>query len=141
MKKTSTILSLAAAVGIVAMTGTSAGAVTGPYPNCSAAAAVGVYNIPAGAPGYAPYLDRDHDGIACENPNVPYRPEPAAQTGSTNQIARVPVGGAATGVTQESRGSLPQETPLGTFVLGGGLVIAAAAGGTFLFRRAKDSRS
>jgi hypothetical protein len=37
------------------------------YPNCSAAASAGAYNIPAGAPGYGPHLDRDGDGIACEN--------------------------------------------------------------------------
>jgi hypothetical protein len=36
------------------------------YENCSAAYAAGVSNIPAGAPGYRPELDRDQDGIACE---------------------------------------------------------------------------
>lgn len=37
------------------------------YPNCSAAASAGVFNIPAGAAGYGPHLDRDADGVACEN--------------------------------------------------------------------------
>ncbi|MFO1147822.1 MAG: excalibur calcium-binding domain-containing protein [Alsobacter sp.] len=39
----------------------------GPYfPTCAAARAAGYSNIPRGAPGYAPHLDRDGDGIACE---------------------------------------------------------------------------
>ncbi|MCQ4364973.1 excalibur calcium-binding domain-containing protein [Mycobacterium gordonae] len=38
-----------------------------PYANCKAAAADGRYNIPRGDPAYAPKLDRDNDGIACES--------------------------------------------------------------------------
>lgn len=44
-------------------------AVRGPqvyYANCSEARAAGVTPIYAGEPGYAPHLDRDRDGIACE---------------------------------------------------------------------------
>jgi Excalibur calcium-binding domain len=37
-----------------------------PYANCKAAAKDGRYNIPRGDPAYAPKLDRDNDGIACE---------------------------------------------------------------------------
>lgn len=36
------------------------------YPNCSAARAAGVAPIQRGQPGYAPKLDRDNDGVACE---------------------------------------------------------------------------
>lgn len=36
------------------------------YPNCSAARAAGVTPLLRGEPGYAPKLDRDNDGIACE---------------------------------------------------------------------------
>lgn len=36
------------------------------YENCSAAHAAGASNLPVGAPGYRPELDRDLDGIACE---------------------------------------------------------------------------
>lgn len=36
------------------------------YPNCAAARAAGAAPIRAGEPGYAPRLDRDGDGIACE---------------------------------------------------------------------------
>lgn len=42
------------------------GARAGPFDNCSEARAVGAAPIPRGEPGYAPHLDRDNDGIACE---------------------------------------------------------------------------
>jgi len=40
------------------------------YPNCAAARAAGAAPIHIGEPGYAPWLDADGDGVACE----PYRP-------------------------------------------------------------------
>lgn len=36
------------------------------YANCSAARAAGAAPIHVGEPGYAPHLDRDRDGVACE---------------------------------------------------------------------------
>jgi Excalibur calcium-binding domain len=36
------------------------------FPNCSAARAAGAAPIHEGEPGYAPKLDRDRDGVACE---------------------------------------------------------------------------
>lgn len=39
----------------------------GPFPNCDAARAAGAAPIYAGQPGYQPKLDRDRDGVACEN--------------------------------------------------------------------------
>jgi hypothetical protein len=36
------------------------------YKNCTAARAAGAAPIRRGEPGYAPHLDRDGDGIACE---------------------------------------------------------------------------
>jgi len=36
------------------------------YRNCAEARAAGVAPIHAGQPGYAPHLDADGDGIACE---------------------------------------------------------------------------
>ena len=37
------------------------------YKNCTEARAAGVTPIYRGSPGYAPRLDRDNDGIACES--------------------------------------------------------------------------
>ncbi|MEU1099617.1 excalibur calcium-binding domain-containing protein [Streptomyces tibetensis] len=60
--------------------GADIGEVTGPepqpseaspsYENCDAARAAGAAPIHQGEPGYAPHLDRDGDGVACE----PYPP-------------------------------------------------------------------
>ena len=36
------------------------------YENCTAAWNAGVTPLYEGDPGYAPHLDRDNDGIACE---------------------------------------------------------------------------
>ena len=36
------------------------------YKNCSEARDAGVTPLYEGDPGYAPHLDRDNDGIACE---------------------------------------------------------------------------
>ncbi|MFR0358502.1 excalibur calcium-binding domain-containing protein [Streptomyces sediminimaris] len=37
------------------------------YKNCDEARAAGAAPIHEGEPGYAPHLDRDHDGVACES--------------------------------------------------------------------------
>lgn len=36
------------------------------FANCSAARAAGAAPVRRGDPGYAPHLDRDHDGVGCE---------------------------------------------------------------------------
>lgn len=41
-------------------------ATAAPYPNCSAAKADGVCNIPSSSEYYQPKLDRDQDGVGCE---------------------------------------------------------------------------
>ena len=41
-------------------------ATAAPYPNCSAAEADGVCNIPSSSEYYQAKLDRDQDGIGCE---------------------------------------------------------------------------
>ena len=37
------------------------------FPNCTAARAAGAAPVRAGQPGYARHLDRDGDGVGCEN--------------------------------------------------------------------------
>ncbi|WP_151724084.1 excalibur calcium-binding domain-containing protein [Arthrobacter luteolus] len=114
-------------------------AVTGAYPNCDAAAAAGVYNIPAGAPGYAPNLDRDGDGIACEDPTA--TPAPPAPTdmplpnpgGQPPQVADVPAGAPSTGVAQE-------EGTDGTRALvAGGAVVLLAGASLALYRKSRKA--
>ena len=40
--------------------------ISAPYRNCAAARAAGAAPVYRGQPGYAPWLDRDNDGIGCE---------------------------------------------------------------------------
>ncbi|WP_323960603.1 hypothetical protein GC088_03635 [Arthrobacter sp. JZ12] len=127
MKKTSVGLAVAAAAGFVALSAAPASASHPPFPNCSAAAALGVYNIPAGSPGYATHLDSDLDGIGCENASVAYNPNLVPV--HNNQVTTMPVGGAATGVEVKSTDNTAM------LALGGGLVVALAAGGTYAVRR------
>jgi hypothetical protein len=57
-------------VGAFVVAATALGAATASanvyYENCTAARDVGVTPILEGQDGYAPHLDRDGDGIACE---------------------------------------------------------------------------
>lgn len=158
MKKITAGLTFAAVVGLSALSATPAMAATLPFANCSAAAELGVYNIPQGTPGYAPKLDRNNNGFGCDEPGtppydasivarlvaesaapvapkapvVPAAPAapaaPKAQV-APKQIVRVPVGGADTGVTNKGTDNSA------ALALGGGLVLAAAAAGTFVVRR------
>ncbi|MHA7191957.1 excalibur calcium-binding domain-containing protein [Arthrobacter sp. MDT2-16] len=153
MKKTSATIGLAAAVGFTALSALPAMAATPlPFENCGAAAAVGVYNIPVGSPGYGPHLNRDGDATGCDEPGTPpynasivdaivaenNRSTPAPTVAPTTppqvvttppQVTTMPNGAANTGVTQETSNNTA------ALALGGGLVLAAAAGGTFVVRR------
>lgn len=127
MKKKTAVFSLAAVVGFSVLSATPAMATSmGAYENSSAAAAQGVYNIPAGSPGYGTHLDSDLDGVGCENANAAPAPAPAD---STQQVTQMPVGGADTGVPAES------PSDISALALTGGLVLAAAGTGTYLLRR------
>ncbi|MET4060665.1 hypothetical protein ABIB35_002216 [Arthrobacter sp. UYP6] len=136
MKKRTAGLALAAVTGFSILSATPAFAMTTPYPNCDAAAADGVYNIPAGDPRYAPALDRDKDGIACENPDSPPSDPPTSEpsgtsvpTMPTDQMSGVPKGGVDAGVATE------KGMDFGPVALGGGLLLAAAGAGTYVIRR------
>jgi hypothetical protein len=128
MKKKTAVLSLATVAGFSVLSATPAMAVGTAYDNCSDAAAQGVYNIPAGSPGYGTHLDSDLDGIGCENSSAAPAPAPAPAD-NTQQVTQMPVGGADTGVPAESPANIS------ALALTGGLVLAAAGGGTYLLRR------
>lgn len=140
MKKRTAGLALAAVTGFSVLSATPAFAVATPYPNCDAAAADGVYNIPQGDPRYAPGLDRDKDGIACENPESDPSPTPTpspttpttppAPPTPTPQMTEVPRGGVDAGVATDSR-----ESDTGSLALAGGFVLVAAGIGTYTVRR------
>ena len=151
MNKTTAGLTLAAVTGLGILTATPALAAQPPLPpgpphlppyaNCDEAAAEGVYNIPREHPRYGAHLDDDNDGIGCEDASMPMATVPAAQghmeadgTWVQAQVDRMPAGGANTGITQE-----PEESNAGVLALGGGLVLAAAAGGTYMVRRRRTA--
>ena len=142
-----------AAVGFSALSVAPAAAVTLPFPNCDTAEAAGVYNIPASSAAYGTHLDRDGDGFGCDATTNPYNQEIVDQIVAANnvvvdppapeddvadpmppvvegpQMEQMPVGGAETGVTQESTNNTS------ALALGGGLALMAAAGGTYVVRR------
>ncbi|WP_458116617.1 excalibur calcium-binding domain-containing protein [Arthrobacter sp. D2-10] len=130
MNKKTAGLAVAAAAGFVALSATPASAGHFPFPNCDAAAALGVYNIPIGTPGYAAHLDSDSDGVGCESATVAYNPNLVVDHPTTPpQVPTVPVGGAATGV------EVTQQDNTAALALGGGFVLAMVAGGAYVVRR------
>lgn len=56
-------------MGFVGGGGSSAddGRAQGPFKNCTEAREAGAAPVYRGDPGYAPHLDRDNDGVGCEN--------------------------------------------------------------------------
>lgn len=67
----------ASAVLVTAVaTGSPAQAAQGHFSSCAQAYEAGYANIPAGHPYYSPNLDRDKDGIACDNPPKDFVPRP-----------------------------------------------------------------
>lgn len=58
------------------------------FDNCTEAYAAGYSNIPKTSPFYAGKLDRDNDGIACDNPPAGFVPHQATSTGTT--VDRLP---------------------------------------------------
>ncbi|MFB8369816.1 excalibur calcium-binding domain-containing protein [Pseudarthrobacter sp. NPDC055928] len=131
MKKSTSILAVAAVAGLSALTASPASAIVGAaYANCTAAAAAGAFNIPVGDPGYGTHLDSDGDGVGCERAvegGTAVQAPAQSQVGA--QVARKPVGGAPTGVEQETNNAM-------SFLALGGLVAAAATTTVLVRRRA-----
>ena len=136
MKKSLSILAVAAVAGFSALTATPANAVVGAaFANCTEAAAAGQYNIPATSPDYAPRLDSDHDGVGCEKAGegttvaqAPAQSQTQVQAQAPAQVAKKPVGAAPTGVEQKG------DNGMGLLALGG-LVSTAAVGAAVVRRR------
>ena len=66
MKKFLTAVVVGGALLSGSLLGANAASADVYYKNCSEARAAGVTPLYEGDPGYAPHLDRDNDGIACE---------------------------------------------------------------------------
>jgi hypothetical protein len=144
MKKSTASITLAAITGLTLLSATPA--MAAPFQNCDQAATFGVYNIPVTSPLYNPGSDSDKDGVACENSDIAFDPSgvpvdpaptatpaptvvPVAPVAQTPQVAQMPVGGASTGVAQDTTDNSA------AVALGAGAVLVALAGGTFMVRR------
>lgn len=153
MRRSAASAALITAVGLSALTTAPAAAAILPFPNCDAAAAAGVHNIPVTSPAYAPALDSDSDGVACESDIYAYDAATVAEivvaqqqldglpphTGIVSgpdgtgleeapQIEQVPAGGADTGVAVDTADGNGAAAVTGALAL-------ALAGGVFLLRR------
>ena len=158
MRRSAAGAALITAVGFSALSLTPATAAVLPFPDCDAAAAAGIHNIPADSPAYAPALDSDSDGIGCESPIHAYDAAKVAQIVATDeQVAQLPPhtgiisGPGGTGVDQSTGGgtnagmnvdsgvAAPPADGTAATVVAGGLVLAAAGGGLLLRRRARSA--
>lgn len=155
MRKSAASAALITAVGLSALTTAPATAAILPFPHCDAAAAAGVYNMPATSPAYAPALDSDSDGVGCESDIYAYDAATVAEIEATQQqldglpphtgivagpggtgleeapqIEQVPIGGADTGVAVDTADGNDAAA-----VTGGVALAMALAGGAFVLRR------
>ncbi|WDF34034.1 excalibur calcium-binding domain-containing protein [Arthrobacter agilis] len=146
MKKSTASITLAAVAGFTVLTASPAMAAPFVFDNCTQAAQYGVFNIPAGSPGYGTHLDQPVDGVGCERDGEVYNAAlvpagdvtvapttapvaPVAPVTQTPQVVQMPVGGASTGVAQDVSDNS------GVMALGAGFVLVAVAGGAFVVRR------
>ena len=93
-----------------------------PYQNCAEAYAAGHSNIPKSSPLYADYLDRDKDGVACDD-------EPAGFVQQPTPVATPTADASPTSVEEdlaETGGSdaTPYIVGASVLFLGGGTVLA-----------------
>lgn len=80
------------------------------YANCDAARAADAAPILRGEPGYRPALDRDDDGIACENDSTP-APETSVSAESTSTTAdTLPASSTTLATTTESTAAAVSST-------------------------------
>jgi LPXTG-motif cell wall-anchored protein len=68
------------------------------FDNCTQAYQAGRSHIPETDPAYGKHLDRDNDGIGCDNPPPGFKTQPAVQPGTetgTGTGEQLPVTGPA----------------------------------------------
>ncbi|MFE0185626.1 excalibur calcium-binding domain-containing protein [Streptomyces olivaceus] len=74
-----------AALALAALPTAAAQAHDGAFDNCSEAYAAGHSNIPKGSEHYGKHLDRDNDGVGCDNPPAGF--VPAGDKGGNDEEA------------------------------------------------------
>ncbi len=99
------------------------------FDNCTQAYAAGRSNIPKGDPAYAKKLDRDNDGIACDNPPAGFKTKPAQAT-ETSTGTKVETGAG-------NGDALPKTGPAAELGVAGGLLTVAGLTAALIVRRRK----
>lgn len=100
------------------------------FDNCTQAYAAGRSNIPKSDPMYGKHLDRDNDGIGCDNPPPGFQTKPATAPGDTSTGTQTETG-AGTGTT------LPKTGPAMDLGIGGGVVLLVGLAAAVIARRRK----
>ncbi|MDT0402899.1 excalibur calcium-binding domain-containing protein [Streptomyces edwardsiae] len=98
-----------------------------PFKNCTEAYDNGYSNIARGDDHYGKHLDRDNDGIGCDQPPADFKPhEESTETGTTGSDGKEQSGGTDLAETGGSNAT-PYIAAGGAAVvlLGGGVMIAA----------------
>lgn len=96
------------------------------YAKCADAYADGRADIPIGDPAYAPKLDRDNDGVACERDQAP--------AGFTPRTQPTPQPSTSATVQAGTEARLPQTGP-GEVTAAGALVVVMGAVVVLAFKR------
>ena len=95
------------------------------FDNCTEAYQAGRANIPQGDPDYAKKLDRDGDGVACDNPPPGFKPARETETSTGTKVEN----GAGNG------DQLPKTGPAAELGGAGAVLLAIGMIAAVLFRR------
>jgi LPXTG-motif cell wall-anchored protein len=130
--KTRTCAAAALAAGVLgmALAPSAAHAHDGPHPfkNCTAAYEAGYAEIEQGDSHYGKHLDRDGDGVGCDQPPEDFEPADDATESDTGEGAAA--GGGTAQPEDPDKGELADTGGESTVLMaaGGGLVLVAGAG-------------
>lgn len=95
------------------------------FSNCTKAYEAGYSNIKEGSPQYAKHLDRDNDGIACDNPPAGFKPREQGEPQQTQSSTAVP----------SDAGELPKTGPAAEIGVAGALTLIAGVVAVAMHRR------
>ncbi|MGY0067174.1 LAETG motif-containing sortase-dependent surface protein [Streptomyces sp. QTS137] len=133
-----------AALALATLPVTTATAHEGVFKNCPEAYAAGYANIPASSEHYGKHLDRDGDGIGCDNPPAGFVPaadeEKDKDTGSDDGTTKT--GSGEKGATEKGSGTDLAETGGNSatpYIAAGGAAVVLAGGGVLLAARRRRS--
>lgn len=127
----------AAALGM-ALAPTAALAHSGghPFKNCPAAYDAGYSNIAKGDPHYGKHLDRDGDGIGCDQPPADFVPVDERDKGDDGATSEKPAKQDESGKLAETGGS--SATP---YLAAGGALVAGAGAGVLVVTRRRRANT